>query len=132
VLGRQGKYEEAESMNRQTLARRDKVLGAEHPDTLASVYCLAYLFGNRQRYDDSIVLYERACAGYSTVLGRDHPTTRACHEHYSHMLALQEQDGFARPPQISNNSVNMHTDKGSKLSRGLAKMGIKGLKFSRS
>ena len=37
VLGRQGKYEEAESMNRQTLARREKVLGPEHPDTLTSM-----------------------------------------------------------------------------------------------
>jgi hypothetical protein len=46
VLDNQGKYEEAESMNRQTLAWRDRVLGPEHPDTLTSVYCLAHLLAN--------------------------------------------------------------------------------------
>ena len=33
VLYGQGKYEEAETMHRQTLAMREKVLGGEHPDT---------------------------------------------------------------------------------------------------
>jgi hypothetical protein len=34
VLGRQGKYEDAEAMNRQTLALSETVLGREHPETL--------------------------------------------------------------------------------------------------
>jgi hypothetical protein len=38
VLGSQGKYEDAEAINQQTLARREKVLGLKHPDTLISVY----------------------------------------------------------------------------------------------
>ncbi|KAF1941164.1 TPR-like protein [Clathrospora elynae] len=29
-------------------------------------------------YDESLLLYKRACAAYPTVLGEDHPTTRAC------------------------------------------------------
>jgi hypothetical protein len=33
VLGKQGKYEEAEAMHRQTLELREKVPGEEHPDT---------------------------------------------------------------------------------------------------
>ncbi|KAH8800242.1 hypothetical protein F5884DRAFT_757854 [Xylogone sp. PMI_703] len=123
VLDSQGKYEEAESINRQTLTRREKVLGPEHPDTLTSVYNLAYLLANRQRYDESATLYERACAGYSGVLGNDHPTTRACHEHFSDMLALQMEDELSRPlPDTSN--PNMQTKKISILSRGLAKIGI--------
>jgi hypothetical protein len=32
-----GKYKEAEAMHRQTLARRENVLGREHPNTLTSV-----------------------------------------------------------------------------------------------
>lgn len=119
MLGSQGKYEEAESMNRQTLARREKVLGADHPDTLMSVYCLAHLLANQHRYDESVVLYKRACAGYSTVLGKDHRTTHACRQHYSKMLASQEQDELGRPPKIPNNSVIVHAGKGSRLSRGL-------------
>jgi hypothetical protein len=92
VLERQGKYEEAESMNRQTLARREKVLGAEHPDTLTSIYCLAHLLANQRRTDESLVLYKRACTGYSAVLGEDHPTTRACQNHYSKVLMSLEED----------------------------------------
>ena len=79
-------------MNRQTLARYEKVLGIEHPDTLMSLYCLAHLLANMRRTDESIVLYKRACTGYSAVLGEDHPTTRACRNHYSKVLTSLEEE----------------------------------------
>ena len=41
ALKDQGKYTEAESINRETLARREKVLRREHPDTLTSINNLA-------------------------------------------------------------------------------------------
>jgi Tfp pilus assembly protein PilF len=47
VLNSQGKYAEAESMNRQTLELKEEVLGKTHPETLTSVYCLAYLLQNK-------------------------------------------------------------------------------------
>ncbi|KAH8800760.1 hypothetical protein F5884DRAFT_537301 [Xylogone sp. PMI_703] len=130
VLDRQGKYEEAESMNRQELAITEKVLGPEHPDTLTSVHNLAFLLANQQRYDESTALYKRACAGYNAGLGNNHPTTRTCLQHYSDMLASQGREGLARRAEIPNHSKQR--DKDSKLSRGLAKIGIKGLKLSRS
>jgi hypothetical protein len=91
VLDRQGKYEEAEAMNRQTLALKETVLGHEHPDTLMSVYCLAYFLASRHCYAESFVLYERACAAYPAVLGEDHPTTRVWRQNYSKALASQKQ-----------------------------------------
>ena len=121
----QGKYEEAESMHRQTLATREKVLGKEHPSTLTSVYCLAHLLASRHRYDESTALYERACAGYNATLGKDHPTTRACRQHYSQMLLSQEQDRVDVPPEIPRSGVSRQTCKGSRLSRGLAKIGFR-------
>ncbi|KAF2726678.1 hypothetical protein EJ04DRAFT_452863 [Polyplosphaeria fusca] len=90
-MDRQGKYKEAETMNRQTLARREKVLGLEHPDMLTSVYCLAHLLPSQCHYKESLVLYERACTAYQTVLGTDHPTTRACRQHYSEAQLRSEQ-----------------------------------------
>jgi hypothetical protein len=36
ILQYQGKYEEAEDMNRRALEGREKVLGVDHPDTLDS------------------------------------------------------------------------------------------------
>ncbi|KAF2727418.1 hypothetical protein EJ04DRAFT_398253, partial [Polyplosphaeria fusca] len=75
VLSDQGKYDEAESMHRQVLATYEKVLGVEHPNTLDTVYCLAYLLAKRQRYDESAALYDRASIGFTSSLGSDHPTT---------------------------------------------------------
>ena len=140
VLDSLGKYEEAEAMHWQILAARGKILGEKHPDTLTSVCCLAHLLANRHRYDESAALYERACAEYSAVLGNDHPITLACRERYSGMLASQEQDPPALPHGMSqrqdggnarrttDDGLNMQTGKVSRLSRGLAKMGIRRLK----
>ena len=36
-LWSQGRYEEAEALDRRVLNRREKVIGKEHPDTLTSV-----------------------------------------------------------------------------------------------
>ena len=93
-------------MNRQTLARREKVLGAEHSDTLTSMYCLAHVLGSRHCYNESTVLYERACAGYNTTLGKDHPTTRACYRDYSQMLLSQTQDPPDLPPEVAPSGVS--------------------------
>ena len=65
-------------MYRQELVICEKVLGIEHQDTFGSVYNLAHLLTNRHYYNDSPVLYERACAGYGTILGENHPTTHGC------------------------------------------------------
>ncbi|CAN9445301.1 unnamed protein product [Alternaria alternata] len=130
VLNRQGKYEEAEAMNRQTLVRREKVLGREHPDTLTSIYCLAYLLTHQQRHSESLPLYKRACAGYEAVLGKDHPTTRACHQDYADALASQEQSQLVISPTIAGSTKRARIGKGSKLLRGLAKIGIRSSKSS--
>src|SRR6266536_2073963 len=41
-LRNQGKYE-AEEMHRRALEGKQRVLGMEHPESLTTVYCLAYL-----------------------------------------------------------------------------------------
>jgi tetratricopeptide (TPR) repeat protein len=87
VLDKQGKYAEAESLNRQTLELSEEVLGKTHPETLTSVYCLAYLLQSRKEYEEASILYERACSGYKSSLGSKHPTTIACISHYSAMLS---------------------------------------------
>jgi hypothetical protein len=49
VLENQGKYEEAESMHRRALQGSEKVLEAEHPQTLTSMGNLALAL-NGQRW----------------------------------------------------------------------------------
>ncbi|KAF2818186.1 hypothetical protein CC86DRAFT_309728, partial [Ophiobolus disseminans] len=128
----QGKYEEAEAMNRQTLARYEKVLGYEHPNTLTSVYCLAHLLTHLYRYEESLVLYDRASGGYEAVLRKDHPTTCACRKHYADALAKQEQGQPVISPTIADSSASARIgkEKGLKLLRGLTKMGIRSSQLS--
>jgi tetratricopeptide (TPR) repeat protein len=130
VLGRQGKYEDAEAMNRQTLALKETVLGREHPDTLTSVHNLAHLLAHQHRYHEALALYDRASAGYQAVLGKDHPTTRACCQHHADSLASQEQGSLVIAPTIVDSNESARAGKGSKLLRGLAKMGIRTSKLS--
>jgi len=77
-------------MNRRALNGKEKVLGVEHPDTLVSVHCLAYLFHAQERYNDASVLYLRALEGFSKTLGPDHPTTRECYQYYASMIHEME------------------------------------------
>ncbi|KAF2802651.1 HET-domain-containing protein [Mytilinidion resinicola] len=101
VLQYQGKYEQAEDMNRRALEGSEKALGKEHPDTLTSVYCLAYLLHQRQQYKDASPLYQRACAGYQEKLGPDHPTTQACMDHYSSLQRLWKLEALGSKSNVS-------------------------------
>ena len=65
-------------MNRRALDGREKALGKDHPDTLTSVYNLAYLYQRQHRLDEADELYLTALSGYRKVLGLAHPTTLAC------------------------------------------------------
>jgi len=92
VLWGQGKYLEAEMLNRRALEGREKELGKQHPDTLTSVSNLAYLLHKQRRYDEASQLYQRACDGYEEKLGSEHPTTIACLHRYSDMQKEVEKD----------------------------------------
>jgi hypothetical protein len=127
---RMGQYAAAEVSHRQVSSLRREVLGPEHPDMLTSVYCLTHILSTTRRYNESLALYKRACAGYETVLGRDHSTTGACHEHYAKTLASAQQDQPSLSPKIADSSASMRKGKESKLLRRLAKTGISSSKWS--
>jgi tetratricopeptide (TPR) repeat protein len=125
VLERQGKYEEAEAMHQRALEGREKVLRPEHPDTLTSIYHLAHFLAERHRISESLSLYQRACAGYSATLGNDHSTTQACRAHYSKLCESKEQHQLTFLPTSSNRDMAMSTQKVTRLSRGLVRLGIR-------
>lgn len=70
------------------LRKTEKMLGKEHPNTLTSVYCLAYLLHQKKRYKDAEMFYHRAYAGYRKALGEKYPTTAACSRYYSNKSLL--------------------------------------------
>jgi len=75
VLDSQGKYKEAEAMNRQTLALSEMVLGREHPYTLTSMSNLALVLDSQGKYEEAEAMNRQTLALSETVLGREHPDT---------------------------------------------------------
>ena len=59
----------------RTLADRERVLGAGHPDTLTSRNNLAYAYESAGRLEEAIPLYERTLSDRERVLGAGHPDT---------------------------------------------------------
>ncbi|MGW0199916.1 tetratricopeptide repeat protein [Nonomuraea sp. NPDC003201] len=54
---------------------RERLLGAEHPDTLAALHTLAHAFEYAGQAMKAAALYQRVAADRSRVLGDDHPDT---------------------------------------------------------
>jgi len=61
----------------QCLTDRRRVLGADHPSTLASVNNLAYAYRAGGDLGRAVPLLEQCLADCRRVLGDDHPTTKA-------------------------------------------------------
>ena len=63
-----GRLLQAETLYRRALAAFERVLGAEHPDTLSSVNNLANLLKNQGKNDEAEPLYRRALAAQERVM----------------------------------------------------------------
>jgi tetratricopeptide (TPR) repeat protein len=74
-LDQQGKYAEAEAMNRQTLQLKETVLGKDHPDTLMSMMNLASSLHQQGKYAEAEAMNRQTLHLQETVLGKDHPET---------------------------------------------------------
>ena len=70
-----GRYEDAEPLYRHALEIRERVLGKEHPSTLASVNNLATLLMRMGNYKDAEPLFRRALDVSERVRGKEHPGT---------------------------------------------------------
>jgi tetratricopeptide (TPR) repeat protein len=72
-----GHLEEAEVVLTKARQAREQLLGADHPDTLASLNNLAALYQARGRYDDAEALYKQVIEDSRQKLGADHSLTLA-------------------------------------------------------
>jgi hypothetical protein len=85
----------AEQMYSQVLALRLRVLGPDHPSTLAAMFNMSRLLKRQRRFEEAKKLAEEAVAGARKALGEDHPDTHKYerhaetlgHVHQSHELA---------------------------------------------
>ena len=64
-----GKYEEAEQMYQQALELREKVLGQEHPLTLASINNLALVLDRQGKYAEAEGMHRQVLQLREKVLG---------------------------------------------------------------
>ena len=70
-----GKHAQLEPVVREVLAGRLKVLGENHPDTLACQLCAAMLHATKREYDKAETELLKVLANQRRVLGNEHPTT---------------------------------------------------------
>jgi lipopolysaccharide biosynthesis regulator YciM len=72
-----GRKDEAERLYQETLRTQSRVLGPEHPETLATMKDLADAYTQEGRIDDAERLLTTAVQGMRRVLGENHPDTVA-------------------------------------------------------
>ena len=70
-----GLYSRAQSLYEHTIEIRRRVLGPEHPDTLASMNNLASVLDHQGRYAEAEKLYRETIDVKRRVLGPEHPDT---------------------------------------------------------
>ena len=77
IVGHRGEHQAARELAEDTLARRRRDLGEDHPDTLTSAFILASALFELGEYQAARELNEDILARRRRVLGEDHPDTGA-------------------------------------------------------
>jgi tetratricopeptide (TPR) repeat protein len=90
-------YAAARPLLQRALSIREKVLGAEHPDTAASLNDLVLLLKAQGEYVGAKPLCERALAIREKVLGAEHADTAASLNNLGFLLWAQGEVAAARP-----------------------------------
>jgi serine/threonine protein kinase/tetratricopeptide (TPR) repeat protein len=86
ALGRAGRWADAGRVHRAVAAERERVLGPEHPDTLASHYEVAFTLSRTGRAADALRAYRPVVEGRRRVLGTDHPETLGARQEVAYVL----------------------------------------------
>ncbi|MFF3330584.1 tetratricopeptide repeat protein [Streptomyces sp. NPDC002888] len=85
-LGRLGRWAEAGEVHRAVAAERERLLGPDHPDTLASRYEVAFTLSRTGRAADALREYKHVAAARIRALGADHPDTLAVRQEMAYVL----------------------------------------------
>jgi len=92
-----GRYAEAQQVAGIAYRYAERVLGAEHPDTLVTVNNLALLYKSNGRYGEAEPLSRRALAARERVLGAEHPDTLVSVDNLASLYRAQGRYGEAEP-----------------------------------
>lgn len=83
-----GRTAEAITLVEQALASYERLLGPDHPRTLAARNNLAITYWAAGRTAEAITLHEQALVAMERVLGPDHPSTRVCRDNLARARRL--------------------------------------------
>ena len=75
VIVIQGRWQEFEGLGIETLERQRRLLGEDHPDTLASLNNLHSFYYRQGRYDEAAPIASEVLTGTGRALGENHPDT---------------------------------------------------------
>jgi hypothetical protein len=77
LLVLQCKFQESEVLSRELLGVQQRVLGAEHPTTLATRYTLCLVLYEQEKFVEAEAGCREVLAAYQRVFGAEHPNTQA-------------------------------------------------------
>ncbi|KAG9199902.1 hypothetical protein G6514_007802 [Epicoccum nigrum] len=97
ALDSDGHYEVAEELFVQVMETRRRMLGREHPATLASVHDLGWVLSSQGKYEEAERMHRRALEGMhrralegkEKALGREHPDTLISVDNLGSVLSSQ-------------------------------------------
>ncbi|KAI1382616.1 uncharacterized protein F4822DRAFT_100890 [Hypoxylon trugodes] len=100
-----GKYNEAEQMYRQTLELRERMLGREHPSTLASMNNLALVLDSQGKYKEAEQMHRQTLELRERILGREHPDTLGSMNNLAGVL--RNQGKYEETKQIHRQTLEL-------------------------
>ena len=92
-----GEYLSAESMHRQALEIREKLLGNEHPDVATSLNNLARVLGEQGKLAEAEAMQRKALAMRKKLLGDEHPDVAISLDYLADALQIQSELTKAEP-----------------------------------
>src|SRR5206468_2644730 len=99
-----GKYREAELMHRQALYLREKVLGEEHPSTLASMNSLAEVLRQQGKYKEAEQMQRQTLNLRKKMLGEEHPSTLDSISNLA--IMLRQQGKYKEAEQMQRQTLD--------------------------
>jgi len=99
-----GVYPEAQKQIERSLELRRRLLGEEHPDTLAALKALGLLFRQQGKAAEAEALLTKVLDVQRRVLGEDHPGT--LETTYALALLYDDQEKFARAEQLLTKALD--------------------------
>jgi tetratricopeptide (TPR) repeat protein len=89
MLHAQGRYKEAEDVQRQVLQSSERVLGSDHPDTLSAMNNLAQTLYAQGHLARAYELQDQVVEAMTRLVGKEHPDTLSSMDNLAQTLKAQ-------------------------------------------